>query len=67
MLRARYVRLQQTLDQAIDELKDAVALQLNEVQRMGFLEAYLKDRNVRGELVEGNYPDEWALAKTGTL
>ena len=36
-----------TLDEVRRELGDAIELQLNEVERLGFIDEYLQERNVR--------------------
>lgn len=52
-----------TFERALVELKEAVALQLNEVDRLGHLPLFLKDRNVTVEILQGTYDNEWSLAK----
>ena len=59
-----------TLKEARNELMDAVMMQLNEVERLGFMDEYLAEQGIRiqslsiGDMVKsGSHPQEqWALA-----
>jgi len=58
-----------TLDAVRDELAELVVLHLNEVERLGFLEEYLKEHGVRQELLPKEKTDErsdrWNLITVG--
>lgn len=55
-----------TLESALEELKEAVALQLNEMDRLGHLEAYLRDRHVQVSEVATQAEGEWAAASVSS-
>jgi len=52
----------ESLESALEELKEAVALQLNEIDRLGHLDAYLRDRHVQVSEVATHAEGEWAAA-----
>ncbi len=58
-----------TLDALMNELDEAVVLQLNEVERLGFIEEYLKEHGVRRAFLpseqENKESDRWKLITVG--
>jgi hypothetical protein len=57
-----------TIEVLRQELADAVILQLNEVERLGFMDEYLKEHGVRQAFLpagEGVQRDRWSLLPLG--
>ena len=51
-----------SLEEVHEQLIEAVLLQLNEMERMGFIEDYLREHNVRLQpLTEPTGKDRWSL------
>ena len=51
-----------SLEEAHEQLLEAVLLQLNEMERLGFIEDYLREHNVRLQpLTEPTGKDRWSL------
>jgi predicted RNase H-like HicB family nuclease len=55
-----------SFEEALGELKEAVALQLSEIDRLGFLVEYLKDRQVPVVLLKEGDEGDWVPAELST-
>jgi predicted RNase H-like HicB family nuclease len=58
-----------TLDELRSELTDALLLQLNEIERLGFTDEYLKEQGVKQLVLPDKLDDKtdhnWELAQAG--